>query len=236
MLRVDRDKVRGWAIEHAEYMSAAANPSKGKTRRFSDEDLRVLALVASQINNGAEIDDIRPLLDDGGQNEDPWLKWSLIHSPLFQDDAPDEIDETWYGTIIGGMASRSKHADVALAYWKAAKELLKRARREYEPNELDFPILFLVRHCLEIYLKAMLKKPPEHHDLEKLSLLVEKERGNRLADGVIDRVHDFHQIDIKSSMFRYGSWAPGEYWVDFHHLSVVMEELTGAFEKALRRR
>lgn len=41
-----RQTARTWASETADYLSAGANPPAGQTRRFTDEDMRVLAVVA----------------------------------------------------------------------------------------------------------------------------------------------------------------------------------------------
>ena len=128
------------------------------------------------------------------------------------------------------MASR-RAIDVARSYWAAARVLLEQAGRV--PHELDFPALFVVRHVIELYLKALLPTPPEHHDLERLIELVEKEYGGKLAPWIGARLRDFHLFDRRSDYFRYGqNLAAGEYWVDFGHLRSVLEELVGAFEHA----
>lgn len=81
------------------------------------------------------------------------------------------------------------------AYKLAADELLKQALAKYEPHELDYPVLFLYRHTVEVYLKAALDNPPEHHDLSRLIQLLEAESGMKIAGWVKDRLWDFHKID-----------------------------------------
>lgn len=70
---------------------------------------------------------------------------------------------------------------VARAYQRAADELLEQALSKYEPHELDYPVLFLYRHTVEVYLKAALDKPPGHHDLSMLIPSLEAESGKKLA-------------------------------------------------------
>jgi hypothetical protein len=125
---------------------------------------------------------------------------------------------------------------VARAYKKAADELLKQALGQCEPHEFDYPIIFLYRHTIEVYLKAMLNAPPETHDLGRLMELLEQQFGNEIAPCVKDRLRDFQRIDQHSDVFRYAEPLPdGELWVDFHQLKLVMDRLTEAFEKQMSR-
>ncbi len=165
-LGVDRDKVKRWAKEFAEYLSLTAQPAKGQERQFSEADLRVLAVIAEHLELGNDADDVHYALNSGRQYDEPLLELARLHSPLFQD-PPDEMDETWqHGTLIGGMACRDL-PQVARAYKLAADELLKQAQAKFEPHELDYPVLFLYRHTVEVYLKAALDDPPEHARLEQ---------------------------------------------------------------------
>jgi HEPN domain-containing protein len=154
---------------------------------------------------------------------------------LFQD-VPDGLDEESYGAILGGMASR-ENSDVAQSYWTAAKELLAIIkRRDRESHELDYPILFLARHTIELFLKSQLKEPPKHHDLTELARLVTRERNKPLPEWFSARLDDFRGIDLLSDYFRYGGMADGEYWIDFHHLEAVMDRLVGAWKQTTRAR
>jgi hypothetical protein len=153
-----------------------------------------------------------------------------LHSPLFQD-VPDEIDETWqHGVVIGGMACRHL-VEIARSYKKAADELVRQAFNRCEPHELDFPIFFLYRHSIELYLKVLLDAPPATHDLNELIQLLEKQFGSRLASWIKDRLRDFHEIDQRSDAFRYASSQPSnELWIDFKQLQMVMDRLVRAVE------
>jgi hypothetical protein len=184
LLGVGRDTVKWWAKEYAEYLSLTARPAKGQERQFSEADLRVLAVIAEQTKmideRDGEADDVHDALNSGRQYDERFLELGRLHSPLFQDPS-DDIDETWrHGVLIGGMARRNLR-QVARAYKLAADELLKQALSYFEPHELDYPVLFLYRHTVELYLKAALEKPPLHHDLSSLIQLLEAEAGKKLA-------------------------------------------------------
>jgi len=157
ILGVDRDTIKAWTTDYAEHFSLTAIPPKGRERQYRESDLRVLALVAESSASGAENDDIHFLLNNGGQHEDRFIELARLHTTPFQE-VPEEIDETWqHGTLIGGMAGRDL-LQVARAYKTAADELAKLALSRYEPHELDYPVLFLYRHAIELYLKSMLTR------------------------------------------------------------------------------
>ncbi len=102
-----------------------------------------------------------------------------------------------------------------------------------EPYEIDYPIIFLYRHCVELYLKAILTTPPETHDLNRLMELLEKQVGKKVAAWVGGRVRDFHKIDQISDLFRYPGGPWNELWIDLHQLKTVMDRLVEAFERQL---
>lgn len=235
-LGVEPDKVKRWTKEFAEYLSLTAQPAKGQERQFSEADLRVLAVAAEHLEFGNDADDVHYALNSGAQYAEPLVELARLHIPLFQDPS-DEIDETWrHGTLIGGMACRDLR-QVAKAYKLAADELLKQALEKYEPHELDYPVLFLYRHTVEVYLKAALNDPPEHHDLSRLIQLLEAESGKKIAPWVKDRLWDFHKIDNMAALFRYADPpADGELWIDFHQLQSVIDKLVLAIEQYMEQK
>ena len=236
IIGVESGKVKRWAKDFAEYLSLTAQPGKGRERQFTESDLRVLAVVAEHLELGNDADDVHYALNTGEQYAEPLLELAQLHSPLFQDPS-EEMDETWrHGTLIGGMACRDL-PQVARAYKMAADELLRQALAKYEPHELDYPVLFLYRHTVEVYLKAALDNPPVHHDLSRLIQLLEAESGKKIARWVKDRLWDFHRIDNMAAMFRYAdSPADGELWIDFHQLQAVIDKLAEAIEPYMATR
>jgi hypothetical protein len=234
LLGVGRDTVKTWTTEFAEHLSLTATV-KGKERQFGEADLRVLALVSYYWEDDPDLEHIHAMLNCGDYNEDVFAEFASLNTPVFQE-VPDEIDETWqHGVVIGGMASRN-WPQVARAYKRAADELLTQALRQLEPHDFDYPIIFLYRHTIEVYLKAMLNAPPETHDLGRLMELLEQRFGNEIAPSVKDRLRDFQRMDRHSDVFRYAEPPPdGELWVNFHHLKLVMDRLVEAFEKQMSR-
>lgn len=234
-LGVDRDTVKTWATEFAEHLSLTANPPKGKERQFGEADLRVLALVSDFWEDDPDLQNIHAMLNSGNFNEDRFAEFACLRTPVFQE-VPEEIDEDWRnGVLIGGMAERSL-PQVAKAYKTAADKLLKQALSKFEPHEVDYPIFFMYRHCIEVYLKAILASPPRTHDLGRLILLLEQQFKTTIAAWVKDRLWEFQRLDQQSDLFRYADLpADGELWIDFNHLKLVIDRLTEAFEEQLSK-
>src|SRR5206468_7991802 len=88
------------------------------------------------------------------------------------------------------------------------------------------------RHTVEVYLKAALDNPPEHHDLSRLIQLLEAQGGNQIARWAKDRLWEFHKIDNMAALFRYADPpADGELWINFHQLQAVIDKLVQAIEE-----
>ena len=109
----------------------------------------MLAVVAEHLELGNDEDDVHYALKSGERYAEPLIELARLNSPIFQDPS-DEMDETWqHDVLIGGMACGDL-LQVARAYKLAADELVRQALSKYEPHELDYPILFLYRHTVEI--------------------------------------------------------------------------------------
>lgn len=212
----------------------SAKPPRGQERQFTEADLRALALIADHWEESPDWEHIRAMMNHGDHHhEERFVEFARLHSPVFQD-APEEIDETWqHGALIGGMAMHD-WIQVARSYKMAADELVRQALAQFEPHEIDYPIFFLYRHSIELYLKAMLQaKPEKNHDIASLVNLLEGEIGKKFGGWVKDRLMDFDRIDKGSYMFRYPDSPDAkspELWVDLHQLKAVMDSLTKAFE------
>lgn len=235
---VHRDTIKSWTTKFAEHFTLSAKPPKGQERQFTEADLRVLALIADHWEEeSTDWEHIRAMLNCGEHHhEERFVQFARLHSPVFQD-VPDEIDETWqHGALIGGMAMHD-WIQVARSYKMAADELVKQALAQFEPREIDYPIFFLYRHSIELYLKAMLQmlkvNPPTHHYIANLVGELDKRVGSKLGGWIKDRLMDFDRIDKKSNMFRYPD-SPDpkslELWVCLDQLRVVMDNLTKAFD------
>lgn len=61
--------IRNYSRLWSEYLSPAANPQAGQPRQYSEDDLAVIATIATLRDNQATTDQIRAALDDGQRLE-----------------------------------------------------------------------------------------------------------------------------------------------------------------------
>lgn len=84
---------------------------------------------------------------------------------IFQD-VSENISEEWdWGVLVGGMAEEHDAAAIARAYKIAGDILTSEALNDGEAYEIAYPILFMYRHALELYLKAVVQPQKLNHSM-----------------------------------------------------------------------
>lgn len=243
LFRVDRNTVKKWCYEFSDYLSASATPSKGQARVFTEANIRVFALVYYYWEDEPDYEYIRILLNLEHHLEDMFVEFAYLNTPIFQE-PPEELDGTWtHGILINGMSLR-RPLDIARAYKTAGDALVEQALSNYPPYGLDYPIFFTYRHAIELYLKIIvgyvLDSEKEPHSLERLKRKLKEKFDVSLPDWMEARITDFHQIDPKSTTFRYAEDMPneakgGELWINLHQLKTVMRTLCSSFEEVIHK-
>jgi DNA-binding transcriptional MerR regulator len=71
LFSLSRETIRRWAKEFTEYLSDTASAGGGRTRKFSEDDLNVFALVANLKDTGETFDSIHASLKNGQRGEIP---------------------------------------------------------------------------------------------------------------------------------------------------------------------
>ena len=168
--------------------------------------------------------------------------------PIFQE-VPEELTEDWtHGVLVGGMATEASDVAVADAFICAAEELIQPAIRSGEAWRFTYPILFLVRHAIEIYLKAILKPQKLNHQLGPMvAELKERLRAvarRKLREDITNDLEALARIDPTGTSFRYTtikdkhgvSWVPleGEYWMPLGNLRRRMAVIVAGLKAAER--
>lgn len=72
--------VRNWSVEFADYLSPTATPEEGKVRYFTEEDLKVFALIADYKDRDQTYEQIHMALSSGARGALPDLSESEIQS------------------------------------------------------------------------------------------------------------------------------------------------------------
>lgn len=177
--------------------------------------------------------------------------------PIFQE-PPDNLDGDWrHGVLLVGLGEYQamEWIELARAYRGAALALVERALSRGVEWDEAHPALFLCRHTLELYLKAVLPDWKEHLPKEGRNSHAIAPLAVRLAEGLagqyrteeIERlcafIDEFGKIDPKAMVFRFPDGAtetfknatdstpPVELWVDFRHLSETMVLIYDALER-----
>lgn len=124
---------------------------------------------------------------------------------------------------------------VARAYKLAVDTMIDAALESNEAHEFDYPIFFLCRHTLELYLKILGKVEEWTHDLESCLRKVENEYNQQIKSMVRVWIEEFAEVDKRGSAFRYDDKGSRyvELWVDLHQLKAVMGELVRVFEAVI---
>jgi len=157
-----------------------------------------------------------------------------FNSKIFQE-PPNGLDETWKHGILFCGAKVGDRLAVARAYKLAVDTMIDAALESNEAHEFDYPIFFLCRHTLELYLKILGKVDEWTHDLESCLRKVENEYNQQIKGMVRVWIEEFSEIDKGGSTFRYDSDTSQyvELWVDLHQLKAVMGELCRLFEAVI---
>jgi DNA-binding transcriptional MerR regulator len=73
LYKVTAETIRSWTEEFSQYLSATANPGKGRHRVFTDEDMQVFAYIHERKGQGAVFEQIHAELMNGNRGNIPAL-------------------------------------------------------------------------------------------------------------------------------------------------------------------
>ena len=239
ILEVDVAQVKQWAFDFKEYLSAAANPSKGTTRIFSDIDLLVLFFVSYYWEDEPDLESIKIGLNNAEHSDIRFVEQLYLHTPLIQE-PPDGLDESWRHGILLVGGNRYQFLELARNYRRVAETMLETAIEKDEVHEWAYPILFAYRHTLELYLKLIGEIDEITHSLKKCVELVERRHGQRIPESIRNWILELESIDPAGTAFRYADADSTlnqhyEQWFDFRHFQFAMTRIFDAIDGAILR-
>ena len=235
ILGVDRDVVKKWAYQFKKYLSPSANPASGEIRHFEDRDVPILAYVSEFWEDHPDIEHIKIGLNRGEYHEMTYFEPLYFSSRIFQE-PPEGLDETWTHGILYCGSKAGEHLAVARAYKLAVETMIDAALESNEAHEYDYPILFLCRHTLELYLKRLGEVDKRTHDLKSCLHMIENKYKQPIRGMVRVWIEEFAEIDKEGTAFRYDDDEKPRYfelWVDLRQLKAAMRELCRMFEAVI---
>ena len=239
VLGVDASQVKRWATVFKDYLSPAANPSKGKVRIFNDDDLLVLCYVGNEWEDQPDIENIKIGLNVEDHHEPIFVEHLYLHTPLLQE-PPDELDETWHHGILLCGGGRHEYLELAHNYRDVAESMLRSALEKDDLNGWAYPVLFAYRHTLELYLKLIGEIDEITHSLARCMHLVEKRHNTKFKSPIREWILELEEIDPASTAFRYADEESGssryvEQWFDFVHFQFAMKRVFDMLDMAILR-
>lgn len=164
---------------------------------------------------------------------------------VFHEDFQDELD--FPCVIVGGMGTEPSSVAMADSYIQAAIILIDSWEGQKEPWIVCYPILYLCRHALELYLKSALPpRPRPNHELRPLIDDFRSLLGARLntyiPEQLLNDLYTLADIDPGGVSFRYVTtkknqpmFVRGEYWVKLHDLRQFIEVMSSGIKRAIWR-
>lgn len=235
ILGVDVQQVKRWAWLFREYLSKGANPGKGLTRVFTDNDVLALIHVALHWEEDPDMEAIQCGLD--GRYGD-YRHFLYQNTPILQE-PPEDLDETWtHGLLLnGGLVDG--YLELARNYKRSADALLDSAlKRGEEARDWGYPVLFGYRHALELYLKIIGRIEEPTHSLRECVDQIEKRHKQKIGSSIREWILEFDRIDPRGTAFRYaddeaGTLQYAEFWVDFLQLKYAMGMIFEALDRSV---
>ena len=149
---------------------------------------------------------------------------------LIDQDSVDELTLDNY-VAIGGLIDLIGMRTIADSYKNRADDLVEIAVNNRDiAYEYTYPILFLYRHSLELYLKIISTDFKRTHKFDNLIHNLREKAKDRLSDDIlrelISRIIEFKEIDNRSTRFRYGNQIGGEYIINLGQLQLTFNEIS----------
>lgn len=148
---------------------------------------------------------------------------------LIDHDTVDDLTLDQY-VAIGGLIDFTGMRTIADSYKNRADDLVEIVIKNRDvAYEYTYPILFLYRHSLELYLKALSTNKKRTHKFDNLILNLKEKYKDKLLSEILNelicRIYEFKELDSGSTRFRYGNQLGGEYLINLGQLRLTFDEI-----------
>lgn len=151
---VQSNTIRQWSRTFADFLEPGANPPKGETRTYSDDDARVIALVAAMRQDHKPYESIRAALAAGDRGQWP------IESTQTGQDAPGPQENTF--ALVTQLTARAASLEGELGATKQERDHLRAQLQQSQVTAQDAQIRATVAETELKILKDLTEKktPP----------------------------------------------------------------------------
>ena len=231
LLEQEINTIKDWAFKFSDYLTAKANPGKGKVRQFTINDLRVFAYISMYWEDKPDIENIKCGLNSSEHYDNDVVDNFIKEiTPLFIT-MPDDINETWRGVVFGGEFQLDDLFNTANSFKLAGDRLVEMAYNNQEEKILFQPALYNYRHATELYIKAITRTGKDKHNLisllGKFKLLLNEKFNAEIPEWFENIIIAFDYVDPNGAALRYGETKPSEeLYVDMNHVKELMNWLS----------
>jgi len=225
ILSVDKPTITKIIFNFKSYFSNDCQ-IKGQERKFTLDDICKLSYIFFYWEDKPDIEAIEIGLNREEYLSYPFNQFYFDLVPIIRDDF-ENISVQNSDKIFLNRAIFNSNFELASEYYNATKILIQSSKNSREPWLMLFPILFNLRHSIELYLKSVISlKMDNCHNLIKLYNQFKKERGITIGKQFELFLETVNMFDGGSTTFRYADNNENyeEYYIDFEHTTMIMDK------------
>ena len=237
ILAIEKQVIKNMAYHFKEYLNSNANPEKGKVREFTIKDICTLGYVYMYWEEDPDFENIRYGLNSNEQFKYPYSELFTEAKPIFREFSDELINSNFW--MIGGLVENTDKLILAKSYKKAGDSLINMGIDE-EEIDVIYPAIYNYRHATELYIKSLIKKEKETHDLKLLYGIIKeiliKKIGVKPPKWFENLIFAFHDFDPYGITFRYAiPIGKDEMFIDLVHIKKLMDWFDESIEKISER-
>ena len=203
LLSLQKDDITLYVFKFPQYFSSECKPKKGEQRKFDIKDICTLSYIHFYWEEEPDIECIEVGLNNNEQFEFPFNCCILGLTSFIRDDF-ENIDGNSDNYVFFNRNIYNTQFELASQYLDVAMILINDLKNHDDPYLKIFPVMFNLRHSLELYLKYFVKeKMNNDHNLIKIYDQFIKEQNHELGKIFNNFILTINSFDPSSTVFRY---------------------------------
>lgn len=203
ILKLSKKDFSDYIYKFSDYFPETVVSLRMQDREYSIDDIFTLSYINYYWEADPDIESIKIGLNKNEHLEYPFSNVYYELTPIIREDFDNILPDS-SNYIFFNKAIYYDNFELAQEYIYAAKLLLSDATNSDKPYKKIFPILFNLRHGVELYLKALISKPKFNiHNLEKIYTRLKFETNLDFGRQFSNLIQILDQYDTKGTSFRY---------------------------------